>query len=110
MRCGVCVKCRVVKLQPQLEGREDLLCDAGTPATWAYGVTTVPERGEILALTLTSLTAAGFPSPRIFTDTGMGLKGRWWTGMLELYIREPNASYYAMFQDDIEAVRGLRQY
>lgn len=105
--------------------------------TWSYGVTTIPERaGTTLPRTLHSLAAAGFDSPRLFIDeagtTGspraqiiaeqfpalsatvrsprIRTFGNWALGLAELYIRNPDADRYAMFQDDLVAYRNLRQY
>ena len=102
---------------------------------WAYGVTTVPERWhDLLPKTLSSLAAAGFDSPRIFVDGTVGhlpsqrplpveckfsitergdrirTYGNWVLGLLELFLRNPSADRYAMFQDDLLAYRNLRQY
>lgn len=98
---------------------------------WAYGVTTVPERrGELLPRTLASLARAGFDRPHLFIDGAadllewrrqFGLEvsvrhpriltfGNWILGLWELYIRHPHADRYAMFQDDLVACRGLREY
>jgi hypothetical protein len=96
---------------------------------WAYGVTTVPERGHYqLPTTLDCLKGAGFPRPRLFVDgsTGEGysrfdlpISARWpkvyafgnfWMGLLELYLREPTADRFAMFQDDILICRNVREY
>lgn len=98
---------------------------------WAYGVTTVPERfGSHLPRTLASLRTAGFPEPRLFIDgceeheipeefCGLGATchnpplrtfGNWMLGLWELYIRQPNADRYAIFQDDVIACRNLRRY
>ncbi len=99
--------------------------------TWAYGLTTVPERrDELLPKTLASLAAAGFDKPRLFVDGAkcgdhwertFGLEvvtrfpkirtfGNWTLGLAELFIREPNAERYAMFQDDFVTYRNLRTY
>jgi hypothetical protein len=40
----------------------------------------------------------------------IGPFGNWLLGLWELYIRNPNAERYAMFQDDLLAVRNLRAY
>jgi hypothetical protein len=97
--------------------------------TWSYGVTTVKQRLDdgLLERTLTSLSRAGFDSPRLFIDgdnTGFerfGLEmthrwpviqayGNWLLGMMELYVRNPDADMYAMFQDDFVTVKNLRGY
>ena len=95
-----------------------------SPKRWSYGVTTVPERkSTLLPRTLESLKSAGFPSPRLFVDgvesgyenatyrwPRIGAFGNWWLGMVELYVRDPNADLYAMFQDDIVLCRNVREY
>jgi hypothetical protein len=100
---------------------------------WAYGVTTVPARvDDLLPRTLTSLAAAGFDRPRLFVDgarpddvtrymgsfgldvTGhlpaVRVHGNWCLSMHELWIRHPDAERFALFQDDLLAVKNLRQY
>jgi len=101
--------------------------------SWAYGVTTVPARaGELLPRTLRSLAAGGFDRPWLFVDDcrypfhdkdyerfgcpvtnrypRVGAWGNWLLGLTELWIRSPGCDYYAMFQDDLVCVRGLREY
>ena len=101
------------------------------PITWAYGITTVPERiDKEFTQTLHSLCDAGFPDPHIFVDgcddpslyskferrvsctpkPPISIVGNWMLGMWELYVRDHKATYYAMFQDDILAVGNLREY
>lgn len=100
---------------------------------WAYGVTTVPARGAtLLPRTLKSLAAAGFTEPRLFVDgcytsggqhpqelvndlvtvrsPGVGAFGNWILGFAELYVREPAARFYAMFQDDLVCCKNLKGY
>ncbi len=95
---------------------------------WSYGVTTIPERKDtLLPRTVESLRKAGFPSPRLFVDGTCGgfdhfglhvsyrypkIKtfGNWMWGMWELYIREPQADRYAMFQDDFVTYRNLKGF
>ena len=97
---------------------------------WAYGLTTVPERRETtFPKTIESLRNAGFDSPRLFIDgyldralyATLGLStsmretrirtfGNWMLGLIKLYIREPHADRYAMFQDDFVTYRNLRGY
>jgi hypothetical protein len=92
---------------------------------WAYGITTVPRRRRTtLPKTVETLAAAGFHEPRYFVDDWDGTEypnatyrrpkirtfGNWILGMAELYIREPDADRYAMFQDDIVACVRLREY
>jgi len=100
-----------------------------TNMTWCYGVTTVRERliDGTLQKTLASLDAAGFTGPKLFVDgdcsdfahlphgltcRGEPVKpyGNWLLAILELYIRNPHADRYAMFQDDIIVCRGLKEY
>jgi len=96
---------------------------------WQYGVTTVPERLEtLLPDTLKSLEVAGFPEPRLFVDgpysstaKALGLPttyrdpkvrafGNWVLALWELYLRNPHADRYAIFQDDLVAYPHLREY
>jgi len=96
---------------------------------WTYGVTTVPERiDSMLPRTLSSLRAAGFDVPRLFVDGGtyeqyrkfdlpltcreekLRTAGNWTLTLYELYIRDPEADRYAVFQDDVLTCRGLRDY
>jgi hypothetical protein len=107
---------------------------------WAYGVTTCEKRLEtLLPATLKSLAAGGFDKPRLFVDgigddvgsvrhvlykydpSYIGLEvtqrwpaiktyGNWVLGLWELFLREPDADAYAMFQDDLLMCRNVRQY
>jgi hypothetical protein len=95
---------------------------------WSYGITTVPQRlGTTLPKTIASLAAAGFDKPQLFIDgpssgfesfnlpmtshsPGVRVFGNWYLALLELYVREPGASRYAIFQDDIIACRNLKDY
>lgn len=96
--------------------------------SWAYGVTTVPERRETtLPTTLESLHASGFASPRIFVDGGdadayspayavtarhprVGAYGNWVLSLWELYVRNPGADRFVLFQDDLVCSLNLRAY
>lgn len=102
--------------------------------TWSYGVTTVPQRtSTLLPPTLDNLRLSGFPQPRLFVDgaigdnyvslrekdralestyhfPSLGCYGNWILALWELYIREPLADRYALFQDDIAVCKGLRSY
>lgn len=106
--------------------------EEGHPALrWAVGVTTVPERREtLLPRTLASLEAAGFDhcDVRLFVDGGAtfpsgftGVKmssrfprlhcaGNWLLALAELWLRDPLADRWAVFQDDLVACRNLRAY
>lgn len=98
---------------------------------WACGVTTVPaRRTTTLPQTLASLAEAGFDRPHLFVDgcdqsywrdapTGqdvtirrprIGVYGNWVLSLAELYIGNPKVDRYAIFQDDLVACRGLRQF
>lgn len=96
---------------------------------WSYGVTTVPKRfNDLLPRTLASLKEAGFDSPRLFVDGAKELPeifrsyeatfrfpkvrtfGNWILTLWELYLREPTADCYAIFQDDFVTYRNLRGY
>lgn len=100
---------------------------------WAVGLTTHPSRrSDLLPKTLASLRGAGFDSIRLFVDDcpptvageyatefGCHVTSRWpcvrayanWALALgELYLRQPSASLYAIFQDDCIAVPNLRAY
>lgn len=100
---------------------------------WAYGVTTVPaRRSDLLPRTLTSLEEAGFDKPRLFVDGCGGVEtsdyldrfglevtarnpavrcpGNWILALYELYLRNPWHDRYAIFQDDLLAVKNLRDY
>lgn len=105
----------------------------GCPMNWSYGLTTVPSRLDNLTRrTLKSLEAAGFPDPWIFLD-GAGSYpihlvseygrykttfrnppvrtfGNWILSLWEIYLRNPQADRFAIFQDDIVACRNLRSY
>ena len=98
---------------------------------WAYGLTTVPERlATTLPTTLASLKSAGFDRPRLFVDGDrettqswrqFGLEltfrwprlrthGNWFLALHELFVRNPLADRYAIFQDDLVASANLRAY
>ena len=91
---------------------------------WAYGVTTVPERiGTLLPQTLASLAAAGFDRPVLFVDgqiTGYGDHGvvchprvgqmRNWMHAIFYLFTTIDADRYAIFEDDVQACRQLREY
>lgn len=104
--------------------------EPSTTMLWAYGVTTVPSRiNDLLPQTLASLQDAGFPKPRLFVDgeadptayKRFGLEvttrhpairifGQWVLTLWELYLRQPLADRYAIFQDDFITYKNLRQY
>lgn len=100
---------------------------------WAYGVTTTPfRRKDLLPQTLASLYKAGFNIPRLFVDGSDGdarswakefslnttirdfpevkAYGNWVLALWELYLREPTAERFAIFQDDFVTYPNLRAY
>ncbi len=99
---------------------------------WAYALTTVPSRAkDLLPRTLDSLKRGGFEKPHLFVDgysdccktyskldfSGLtirwpkcGAYGNWVCTLWELYVKNPSAQMYAIFQDDILCVAGLRAY
>lgn len=98
------------------------------PTTFAYGVTTVSERvqNHLLKRTLLSLEKAGFDQPHLFLDgpcnvdsfglittvrnPKLHLSGNWILALWELYLRDPTAHRYIIFQDDIVVCQNLRTY
>lgn len=98
---------------------------------WAYGITTVIERtSTTLPKTIRSLEDAGFNNPPIFVDgtdiplfenvpdrisrtirtPRIGAYGNWILTLWELFIRNPQADRFAMFQDDFVTYKNLRKY
>ena len=97
---------------------------------WSYGITTVPERiHDLLPTTIKSLATTGFDCPRLFVDgtkdptayqrfrlpvtvrtPAIRTAGNWLLAAWELFLRNPSATYYALFQDDITACVGVREY
>lgn len=96
----------------------------------AYGVTTVPSRlKDVFPRTLKSLALAGFDKPHLFIDgcktpelyqdygteitcrwPNVRTAGHWALSIAELYVRNPNAERYALFQDDFVTYNNLRGY
>lgn len=99
---------------------------------WEYGITTVLSRiNDLFPKTLNSLMNAGFDTPRIFVDgctpsealvgyakfnlpltirDNVRTAGHWVLSLYELYIRNPAAERYAIFQDDFVTVKNLKRY
>lgn len=93
-------------------------------------MTTVPQRrNDLLPRTLASLRGAGFDKPRLFIDgvkdvrdyeelglpcttrhPNVSIAGNWILALWELYIRNPEATRYAVFEDDFVTYKNLRQY
>jgi hypothetical protein len=108
---------------------EEVMMDPIDKVRWAYGLTTVPERrDDLLPRTLESLAKAGFDKPRLFVDGGsveayksfglpltvreprLQVSGNWILALYELWIRNPEADRFAVFQDDLQASANLRKY
>tara|TARA_R110002020_G_scaffold376130_3_gene587321 strand:+ start:39500 stop:41194 length:1695 start_codon:yes stop_codon:yes gene_type:complete len=98
---------------------------------WSYGITTVPERLETtFPRTHRSLKLAGFTTPHLFVDNcddhdlyssfnssgitthspAIRTVGNWVAALWELYIKNPDADRYAIFQDDCVVSLSLRKY
>lgn len=78
---------------------------------WAYGITTVPQRHGLFCNTRDSLRESGFDEPLVRVDHDLiGAWGNWWLLLNELWIRNPQAELFAIFQDDVLAVQNLREY
>lgn len=91
---------------------------------WQVGLTTCPARREILPRTLASLKAGGFDELRLFVDgqdasqygypvtcrDKVGVVGNWILTLWELWLRDPTADRFVIFQDDILCCKNLRQY
>jgi len=97
---------------------------------WSYGVTTTPQRtNDLLPQTLQSLKLAGFDRPHLFVDgsddsskfakykldttlhfPNVRTYGHWVLSLWELYVLDPTADRYAIFQDDFVTYRNLRKY
>jgi hypothetical protein len=78
---------------------------------WSYGITTVAGRSKLCEQTRESLDAAGFPDPYIgFDFDHTGAYGNWVLTAWKVYLRQPNAHRYVIFQDDLLAYKNLRTY
>ena len=101
---------------------------------WAIGLTTARRRRGTFRRTLQTLRNSGWKtdlvyvfaesgSARYWSRAGLGpvrvvrriapCSGAWasfFLGLAELYLRHPNADAYFMLQDDVEFVRGLKEY
>jgi len=137
MLCLSCVENKLSKMSKdditKLDEQKGYMSRIKRPLFWAYGVTTVPgRRSNTLPRTLASLRLAGFYEPRLFIDgcSAMGADsyekefklpvtsrdknirtfGNWYLALHELFIRNPLANRYAIFQDDLVTYRNLRGY
>lgn len=100
----------------------------GTRLAWATGVLTAPRPKPTIRETLRSLRAGGFESVHVFAEPGswipeefrslpltvhgqtLGNLGNFFTSLMALYMTDPRADCYAVFQDDVEVARGLRPW
>lgn len=97
--------------------------------TWAYGITTVPDRVDnLLPETIKSLADAGFVNPMLFIDGAcdieklegfsavvirhpkVGNLGNWMGALVNLFVAHPQMDRYALFEDDLIALPRLREY
>lgn len=122
------VACDRIRILRDYSQAEELM--PKIPLKWSYGVLTVPSRrNTLLPITLRSLREGGFDNPRLFVDGSadatnyfhqFGLAttardqirvfGNWVLSLWELYLREPTADRFAVFQDDLITYKNLRQY
>lgn len=121
------------KQEGESMGKKYVLVDTSESKklVWQYGITTVESRrNTLLPNTIRSLKNAGFDSPTLFVDgtyaltsyreefgldvtvrtTNIKTFGNWFLALMEMYIRNPLADRYALFQDDIIACKNLRAY
>lgn len=95
---------------------------------WSCGLTTTPaRRSSLLPQTVLSLAEAGFDDILIAVDgcdepsaytynyvtcrkLWSGNFANWYLTACEIYLRDPFADAYAMFEDDLIIARGARQY
>lgn len=101
------------------------------PIRWACGVTTVSSRASTtLPQTMHSLCDAGFEEVRLFVDgcddptpfnvfgcpitvrpsPPLRIVGNFMLALAELYVRDPRATRFAIFQDDVICLKNLRQF
>jgi len=95
---------------------------------WAVGLVTAPRPEPTIQQTLASLRDAGFTDVHVFAEPGswipeesgslpvtvhgahLGNIGQFCTALTELYMAQPHADCYAVFQDDVAAARGLKDW
>ena len=100
----------------------------GTVGKWSVGVTTAPRKKPTLGSTVESVVQAGWPEVHLFAEPGtriparargqrisrrprtMGAWPNFLLSLTELFLAEPHAEAYLMVQDDVQLVRGLREY
>lgn len=91
---------------------------------WSAGVTTAARKTPTLTRSLESIRKAGWEDVRIFADgdcavpsryavtrrsPAVGAFGNWWLALQELVQRNPEAKWYAIFQDDVILCRHARE-
>lgn len=127
--CTTCRLCELPNPRPAAPATPPAAPPSGK--RWAYGVTSIEARRKtLLPLTLAALAAGGFDRPHLFADgtvdhagwrrqfgldvtsrhPAVRCAGNWILTLWELYHRDPHADRYAVFQDDLTCVRGLREY
>ena len=95
---------------------------------WSTAVTTVPSRSSSLSETLEAIESAGFNDVELFVDSTEAIQNadlleynityrrnirtysHWYLTLAEMYMRDPYCQWYSIFQDDLIAVRNLKQY
>jgi glycosyltransferase involved in cell wall biosynthesis len=95
---------------------------------WAVGLLTAPRPESTVHRALRSLKAAGFERVHVFAEPGswipeqfrdlpvtmhgetLGNLGNFYACIVGLYMTQPLADCYAVFQDDVEVARGLRPW
>lgn len=95
---------------------------------WSTAVTTVPSRSSSLSETLAAIRDAGFVDVDLYVDSTDSVQynhdlvgnvtyrrnirtySHWYLTLTEMYLRDPYCQWYAIFQDDLIAVKNLRQY
>ncbi len=95
---------------------------------WAVGVLTAPRKRKTLEATLHDLRRAGFADIQLFAEPdaeipagfqhlpvtrqgrALGVFGNTMTALSALYLSQPHAEAFALFQDDISVADGLRAW
>ncbi len=111
--------------------RPAISADSNNPVhglTWAVGLTTAPRRKPTIERTLLSLQAAGFEHIHVFAEPNswlpdqrhhlpvtlnprrLGTLLNLYSSLAALLASHPSAEAFAIFQDDIEAAHGLKDW
>lgn len=98
---------------------------------WAVGLTSAWRQSPTIETSLSSIQSAGWKTTRVFAEPGsqilsgdnsvsghsvceragtLGAFPNWYLGMTELYLREPLAEAFLMFQDDVMLAANTREY